>query len=122
MQEDKLPCSTPLTVLSADDCNNLTLGFKINEYLGCKLFKMVNGKPVLESIPATEELVEGRQYCSAGLGGYLVGVITIDKYGVPYLDTGGLIGYLCRGEDDRNVWAMGGWINKRCLDKLPITL
>jgi hypothetical protein len=121
MQKDKLPCSTPLTVLSADDPKSLVLGFPITEYLGCKLFKIVEGKPVLEPIPATEELVEGQQYCSGGLGGYLVGVITIDKYGVSYLDTGGLIGYLCRGEDDRNAWTMGGWINKKYLDKLPIT-
>jgi len=122
MPEDKIPCSVPLTVLSADAPENITLGFTVHEYLGCKLFKVVDGKPVLEPIPATEELVEGQQYCAAGFGGgYVVGVIALDDEGDQYLDTEGLIGALCRGEDDRNAWTMGGWINKRALAKMPFS-
>jgi hypothetical protein len=123
MPEDKIPCpcSVPLTVLSADAPENTTIGFTVREYLGSELFKVVEGKPVIEPIPATEELVEGQQYCAASLfGGYHVGVIVRDEYTL-YLDTGGLIGTLCRGEDDRNAWTMSCWINKKCLDKLTLS-
>jgi hypothetical protein len=114
---EELPLSsqTELTVLSADDPKNRTLGFVIHERDGVSLYPIIDGKIGKDPVPATEDLVVGRDYTACGLmGGSLLWTVGKDAYGEFTISCGpSLIGCLKRGKDERNCWVVIGMINTR---------
>lgn len=96
----------------------IKLNWTVQEYLGCELQRIVDGKPG-EPVPATEELDAQIKYCSAGLGrGYSILTIERDELGVSHAKSGGMVATLERGPDDRKCWVVTSWINLNALKHL----
>ena len=122
-EERPLPSKTELTVLPADDPKGRTLGFVVRERNGVSLYPIIDGKIGENPVPATEDLVVGRDYTASGLMGEdLLWTVGKDDYGEFSITCGpSLIGCLERGKDERNCWAVTGMVNTRGLKKLNIT-
>jgi hypothetical protein len=93
-------------------------GFTAREFKGVEIYRVRNDPMYMNPIPATEDLVEGETYCSSGLfGQYHVGYFRESPGGSHYIDTGTWLGIVERDGDDRHIWAVTGWINKRGIRK-----
>ena len=121
-ESDRIPAKTEITVLKNDDPQSRTLCFVVHEQEGVSLYPIIDGKIGEEPVPATEDLVVGRQYTAIGmLGEDLVWTVEKDAYGEFTISCGSsLVGCLERGGDDRNCWRVLGMINTRGLKKLKV--
>jgi len=109
----RMPIRTELTVLPADDPNNLKLGFGIQCYSGIEIHPVINGDVQKESIKDENGLYDGMNVEAWGV----VWTVRFDKDGSPYLDSLKTSGFLEFNIDDRECWVCGGLINKRCYMK-----
>jgi hypothetical protein len=118
-----IPATMELTVLKADAPSDRTIGFVVYERQGCSLYPIIDGKIGEEPVPATEDLVVGRDYTASGLMGEdLLWKVMVNSSGELSITCGpSLIGILERGGDDRNCWRVTGMINTRGLKKMALT-
>lgn len=133
MTDEKLPLSTPLTVLHAD-VPPVPLGFMVYEYLGGEVYKAKAGVSDPKSLDDfnmnvplknREDLKEGDKIAVRGFFGWGLFTVKVDpsEKGLKlklYGDSQSNIAILLFGEDDRQCWTSCGEVNKRCLDKLQL--
>jgi hypothetical protein len=120
--QEPTPARTELTVLNADPPKDTQLKFVVHEQQGVSLYPIIDGDIGNEPVPATEDLVVGRDYTAIGLmGEYVRWTVGRDTHGKYQITSGSnMIGVLERGGDERNCWRVTGSVNIRGLKKLEL--
>jgi hypothetical protein len=120
MSDEKLPVRTELTVLSADDPNQRTIGFVIREYNGTEVYKADAHGTTLTN---ESDIKPGDKLHVQTLVGTYAMTAAKDEYGVLYAETepGGMFADLIFNKDDRHCWASTYAVNAKAIKKLTAT-
>lgn len=111
--------SSEITVMSADDPNQRTVGFTMHERSGSTICKE---SAINVPLNNEDDLKEGDEILVPGLmGGYYRMTVKRDEYGVVYADGDRMMAPLEFAEDDRASWVAVALINKMGLSKLIIS-
>ena len=120
-EDPKYPARTELTVLPADP-EQKPIGFVCHEYMGARVYKMLDGVPVEEPLKNRDDIRVGTELAVPALmGGYHVMTVEKDEYGQFTAKGGHLSAILRFGEDDRQCWVCVGLVNLGAVRKLMVT-
>jgi hypothetical protein len=108
----KIPAVQELTVLPADNTNQLKLNWTVREYMGCDVY--IEGDQDKKPITTKSGIKVGDRLVAWG---YIIVVTELDP---PSAETtsGSTLVILEFDKDDRHCWVAGGMINKRALKQL----
>jgi hypothetical protein len=128
---EKIPCHSPLTVLSADSSPNpKPLGFVVKEYMGSPVLRSKPGVTETKSYADidTETVLRNRDDLKPGdyvfvpslWGGLMRVQVQVDSYGVLYGEDKDLHVGLEFDADDRHCWTTAGYCNVKGIKKLSV--